>query len=140
MRIEIPRDALADFCRRHRIRRLSFFGSVLREDFGPGSDVDVLGEFEPGARVVLRTLDAKTVEPVSRFFASVTRLSVPGEVETLSRMEEIGPADGGAFRIAVLLGTAYRLEVSAPGYEVAVKDLLRREAGTREMTIPLDPR
>lgn len=37
-----------DFCRRHHIRRLSFFGSVMREDFGPDSDVDVLVEFEPG--------------------------------------------------------------------------------------------
>lgn len=47
-RINVPRDRLADFCRRHHIRRLSFFGSVLREDFGPESDVDVLVEFEPG--------------------------------------------------------------------------------------------
>jgi len=39
---------LAALCRRHHIRRLSFFGSVLREDFGPHSDVDVLVEFEPG--------------------------------------------------------------------------------------------
>jgi len=53
MRIEIDRHALADFCRRRRIRKLAFFGSVLRDDFGPTSDVDVLVEFEPGARVGL---------------------------------------------------------------------------------------
>jgi predicted nucleotidyltransferase len=53
MRIEIDRDALAEFCRRRRIRKLAFFGSVLRDDFGPASDVDVLVEFEPGARVGL---------------------------------------------------------------------------------------
>ena len=47
-RIEIPRDKIADFCRRNHIRRLAFFGSVLRDDFGPESDVDVLVEFEPG--------------------------------------------------------------------------------------------
>jgi uncharacterized protein len=47
-RIEIPKEALADFCRRNHIRRLAFFGSVLREDFTPESDVDVLVEFEPG--------------------------------------------------------------------------------------------
>jgi predicted nucleotidyltransferase len=35
------------FCRKHHIRSLAFFGSVLRDDFGPGSDVDVLVEFEP---------------------------------------------------------------------------------------------
>lgn len=39
---------IAEFCQRHHIRTLSFFGSVLREDFHPGSDVDVLVEFEPG--------------------------------------------------------------------------------------------
>lgn len=39
---------LVELCRRHRIRRLAFFGSVLRDDFGPSSDVDVLVEFEPG--------------------------------------------------------------------------------------------
>lgn len=53
MRMEIDRSALAEFCRRHRIRKLAFFGSVLRDDFGPSSDVDVLVEFEPGARVGL---------------------------------------------------------------------------------------
>jgi len=53
MRIEMDKDALAAFCRRHRIRKLAFFGSVLRDDFGPPSDVDVLVEFEPGARVGL---------------------------------------------------------------------------------------
>jgi predicted nucleotidyltransferase len=39
---------LADFCRRHHIRRLSAFGSVLRDDFGPESDIDLLVEFQPG--------------------------------------------------------------------------------------------
>lgn len=47
-RIAIPREKIADFCRRHHIRRLSLFGSVLRDDFGPDSDIDVLVEFEPG--------------------------------------------------------------------------------------------
>jgi uncharacterized protein len=43
-----PPPQLADFCRRHHIRRLSVFGSVLRDDFRPESDVDVLVEFQPG--------------------------------------------------------------------------------------------
>ena len=46
--IAIPRERVAAFCRRHHIRRLSLFGSVLRSDFRPDSDVDVLVEFEPG--------------------------------------------------------------------------------------------
>ena len=45
--IPIDRGAVADFCRRHHVRKLSLFGSVLRQDFGPDSDVDVLVEFEP---------------------------------------------------------------------------------------------
>ena len=46
--ISVPIDALAAFCREHGIKRLAIFGSALREDFGPESDVDVLLEFEPG--------------------------------------------------------------------------------------------
>lgn len=46
--IALSEDRLREFCRRHHIRRLSLFGSVLREDFGPDSDIDVLVEFEPG--------------------------------------------------------------------------------------------
>ena len=42
---------IADFCRRHHIAKLSLFGSVLRDDFGPDSDIDMLVEFEPGACV-----------------------------------------------------------------------------------------
>lgn len=47
---------LADFCRRHQIQRLAIFGSVLRDDFGPESDIDVLVEFEPEAQVGLLAL------------------------------------------------------------------------------------
>jgi hypothetical protein len=46
--ITIDREKIAEFCRRHHIHRLAVFGSVLRDDFGPESDVDVLVEFEPG--------------------------------------------------------------------------------------------
>lgn len=52
-KIEVPRDEIAAFCRRNRIRKLALFGSALRDDFAPESDVDVLVEFEPGARVGL---------------------------------------------------------------------------------------
>lgn len=47
-RIQIPRQKIIKFCQKHHIHKLAFFGSVLREDFGPTSDVDVLVEFEPG--------------------------------------------------------------------------------------------
>jgi predicted nucleotidyltransferase len=48
IRIQIPKERITDFCRRHHIRKLAIFGSALRDDFGPDSDVDVLVEFEPG--------------------------------------------------------------------------------------------
>jgi predicted nucleotidyltransferase len=48
IKIRVPRTQLAEFCRRNHIRKLAFFGSVLRDDFGPQSDVDVLVEFEEG--------------------------------------------------------------------------------------------
>ncbi len=49
-RIPLPRDKVEAFCRKHRILRLSLFGSVLRQDFRPDSDVDFLVEFEPKQR------------------------------------------------------------------------------------------
>ncbi|MBW2563234.1 MAG: nucleotidyltransferase family protein [Deltaproteobacteria bacterium] len=61
-RISIPKDRIAEFCVRNRVRRLSLFGSVLREDFGPDSDVDILVEFEPGARMGLIRLSGLEIE------------------------------------------------------------------------------
>ena len=81
--IPVDREAIADFCRRHHVRKLAFFGSVLREDFHSGSDVDVLVEFQPGARVGLirlagierelsavlgRKADVRTAGDLSRYF------------------------------------------------------------------------
>lgn len=47
----IPDEQLADLCRRYHVRELSLFGSVLRDDFRDDSDIDVLVEFEPDARI-----------------------------------------------------------------------------------------
>lgn len=46
--LQIPRKELEAFCRKYRIQKLAFFGSVLRDDFKPASDVDVIVEFEQG--------------------------------------------------------------------------------------------
>ncbi len=51
LRIQVNREQIAEFCRRHHIRRFAFFGSVLRDDFRPDSDVDVLVEFESEYRL-----------------------------------------------------------------------------------------
>ncbi len=81
-RLTLPLDAIEAFCRRHGIRRLALFGSVLRDDFTPQSDVDVLVEFEPGhtpglaffamqdelSRILGRRVDLNTPAFVSRHF------------------------------------------------------------------------
>jgi uncharacterized protein len=64
--ISVTKDAIADFCRRHHIRKLSLFGSVLRDDFRPDSDVDVLVEFEPGHELGWEIVDVE--EELSRLF------------------------------------------------------------------------
>ena len=46
MNIILPKERIADFCLRHHIQKLAIFGSALRDDFGPDSDVDVLVEFD----------------------------------------------------------------------------------------------
>ncbi|MCP4369973.1 MAG: nucleotidyltransferase family protein, partial [Deltaproteobacteria bacterium] len=51
MKIKIPPNEINTLCRRYHICELALFGSVLRDDFGPDSDVDVLVEFEPEARI-----------------------------------------------------------------------------------------
>ncbi len=53
LRMAVPLEEIADYCRRNGIRRLRAFGSVLRDDFGPDSDVDLLVAFEPDAPIGL---------------------------------------------------------------------------------------
>ena len=82
-RISLPLEGIAEFCRKHHIRKLSLFGSVLRDDFRPDSDIDVLVEFEADAKVSLfdmggmqielaelmgREVDFKTAGFLSRYF------------------------------------------------------------------------
>jgi uncharacterized protein len=83
-RFKISRSILKNFCRRSRIRKLSLFGSVLRSDFNPESDIDVLVEFEPGcvpgfgiidlenelSRLLKRKVDIRTPADLSRYFRS----------------------------------------------------------------------
>lgn len=52
-RFDLPLDAIEAFCKRRQVTELALFGSVLRDDFGPDSDVDVLVRFEPQARHTL---------------------------------------------------------------------------------------
>lgn len=81
-RIQVDPEKIAAFCRKHHIRRLALFGSVLRDDFRPESDVDVLVEFEPGhtpglkfftiqdelSELLGRQVDLNTAQDLSRYF------------------------------------------------------------------------
>ena len=81
-RIKVDKQRVARFCRRHHIRRLALFGSVLRDDFGSDSDVDVLVEFEDGhapglgffamekelSEILRRKVDLNTPQFLSRYF------------------------------------------------------------------------
>jgi predicted nucleotidyltransferase len=48
LKIKVSQEKIAAFCQKHHIRKLTFFGSILRDDFRPDSDIDVLMEFQPG--------------------------------------------------------------------------------------------
>lgn len=89
--IEVPREKIAEFCRKHRIRRLSFFGSVLRQDFTPESDVDVLVEFEPGARVGLITF-AGIERELSELIGRKVDMRTPAELSRYFRDEVLAEA------------------------------------------------
>lgn len=86
--IQIPHEAVADFCERHGIQKLSLFGSAVRADFQPGSDVDVLIEFRPDrgagllglarmeaelAGLLGRRVDLNTLGSLSPYFADEVR-------------------------------------------------------------------
>lgn len=75
-RISLDKEKIAEFCRMHHIRRLSLFGSVLRDDFGPASDVDVLVEFEPGHVPGLAFFAME--EELSRIIGRKVDLNTPG--------------------------------------------------------------
>ena len=76
--IELPGSALRDFCRRHHVRKLALFGSVLRGDFGPDSDVDVLVEFESGHVPGLIGLAGLELELSKLFGGRKVDLNTPG--------------------------------------------------------------
>ena len=56
VRVKVPKNDLQQFCRRYQVRRMALFGSVLRDDFRPDSDIDILVVFDPSARVTFMTL------------------------------------------------------------------------------------
>jgi predicted nucleotidyltransferase len=91
--LAVPYEQIAAFCRRHHIRRLAFFGSVLREDFQSDSDVDVLVEYAPDhipglaffamqaelSQILGRQVDLNTPRFISPYF----RQQVQAEAEVV---------------------------------------------------------
>jgi predicted nucleotidyltransferase len=92
VRTAIDRAKVADFCRRNRIRRLALFGSVLRDDFGPESDVDVLVEFEPGVPVGFIRLAGMERE-LSELLGRKVDLNTPGLLNRHFRGQVLGEAE-----------------------------------------------
>jgi len=90
--IDIPKERIADFCRRNSIRRLALFGSVLRDDFGPDSDVDVLVEFEPAARVGLLRLAGMEIE-LGEILGRKVDLNTPGFLSQYFRDKVLAEAE-----------------------------------------------
>jgi uncharacterized protein len=83
MNIAIPTDKIREFCERYPIHKLALFGSVLRNDFRPDSDIDILVEYEPQASITYldmaqqeielsemfgRKVDLRTAQELSRYF------------------------------------------------------------------------
>ena len=90
-RIDIPREEIAEFCRRHRVRRLALFGSVIRDDFTPQSDVDVLVEFEPGYAAGFEFFDMR-YELIDLFHREVD-LHTPASLSPYFRQEVLDEAE-----------------------------------------------
>lgn len=92
-KVTVSEDKIADFCGRHHIRKLSLFGSILRDDFGPAGDVDVLVEFESGhVPGFFRLFDME--EELSSLFGGLkVDLRTPEDLSRYFRDEVIASAE-----------------------------------------------
>jgi uncharacterized protein len=90
--VDLPIDRIAEICRRYPVRRLSVFGSVLRDDFTPESDIDMLVEFEPDARISLFGLVRMEIE-LSDLLGRKADLNTPGCLSRYFRDEVLAEAE-----------------------------------------------
>ena len=103
--MELDQNRIAEFCRRHHIQRLSLYGSVLTDQFGPDSDVDVLVELEPGEEPDLftfagmedeltvmlgRRVDLRMPEDLSEYFREQAKAEVQYEHQSEPQEEILG--------------------------------------------------
>ena len=89
--VSVDQARLAEFCRAHHIRRLAVFGSALREDFGPHSDVDVLVEFEPGRTPGLAFFSMQ--EELTALFRRTVDLHTPASLSHYFRDQVLAEAE-----------------------------------------------
>lgn len=91
-RIDLDQEAVEAFCRKHGLRKLSLFGSVLRDDFRPDSDVDVLVEFRQGVRAGYLTMAAMERE-LSQLLGRRVDLRTPAELSRYFRDDVLRAAE-----------------------------------------------
>ena len=95
-KINLPQDQLADFCQRWRISELALFGSALRDDFRPDSDLDILVTFAPGANWSLLDhlrMERELVALLNRKIDLLTRRAVEQSHNWLRRQEILDTAE-----------------------------------------------
>jgi len=91
-KISIDQAQIATFCRKHHVRKLALFGSVLRDDFRPDSDVDILVEFEPGHPVGFFKMAAMEIE-LSEWLRRTVDLRTPAELSRYFRQDVLQSAE-----------------------------------------------
>jgi len=91
-KIAIPRERLAEFCKKYHIRKLSLFGSVISENFRQDSDVDVLVEFELGQVVGLLRLAGMELE-LSEILGRKVDIRTPADLSRYFREEVVSSAE-----------------------------------------------
>lgn len=92
-RPEIPKEIIEDFCKQHHIRKLSIFGSYLRDDFGPESDIDFVVEFEEGHTPGYLELAGMELELTDLLGGCKVDLRTPKELSRYFRDEVMAKAE-----------------------------------------------
>jgi predicted nucleotidyltransferase len=96
LRVHLPMDEIASFCQRWKVTELALFGSVLRDDFGPDSDIDVLVTFAPDAAWTLMDM-VEASDQLETVFGRpvdlVSRRAVEGSTNWIRRGEIISNAE-----------------------------------------------
>ena len=91
-RINIDKKQIADFCRKNHITKLALFGSILRDDFNPESDIDILVELEPGHKIGLMGMAGMEIE-LSKMVGKKVDLRTPSELSDYFRDEVLAKAE-----------------------------------------------